>query len=406
MSRINLSPEFFGFFDPGFQESKLLLISAPNNKEREPKIAVVGAMDTGQSNAILPVALELNRRGWEVYGLLRGRAEGIFRSAGFNSSRSVNPLSRVERLKPDAMITGMSSNPDFDATLNAFGRERGIPTFAVEDYPAAYIDSLGEKIRTNPNAAPGILFVMNEQAKEAELLKLEGYPITSDRVLALGQPAFDSIANADKTKIWEEIRNKLGVPKNVDLITWFGQVGKGTVESFKVFLSGLRDLELLDWMLAVRFHPADKENIRVYQELLSPFSRRLIYATSDLVSDANLVIAASSALFQERSTIALQAAAWQVPVGSVVIPQILREHPAMEGLWVPVIEDKTSPLITNLEDMRNVLNGVLLDDDYKRLLQRRMERYKPDGKASERIADEIEARVFLTPEFKDIENKS
>lgn len=392
MSKINFSPEAFGFSDPNFRETKLVRMSAPYG-ESNCKTLLVGALDTGQANAILSVSLELRNRGWRVYGLVRGRADEIFKGAGFRVSRSTSPLTRVQKIGADALITGQSSVPHFDATLNALGDLWNIPTFAVEDYPGSYIDSMGETFEISPQAVPDILFVMDERAKEAEMTKMgEDSFLSSDRVLALGQPALDSIARVDRTKIWEEVREKLAVPKNVKLITWFGQNGGGTVESLKVVLSGLKDLDLDDWMLAVRFHPEDKENIEsgVYERLLSPFSRRLIYATRDIEKNPNRVIAASDVLFQERSTTALQAAAWQVCVGSVVVPAILREYPAMMGLWVPVIEDRTSPLITNLEDMRNVLIGVLKDEEYRRVLQRRMQYYKQDGLAAWRIANIIE----------------
>lgn len=394
MSRLSFSPESFGFSDPNFKDTKLVRTNS-FKKKGGLKTLLVGAVDTGEANAILPVALELRDRGWKTYGLLRGRAYEVFKATAFKTLISLDPFEKIQKTDINAIITGMSSAPFFGATLNAFGDLNHIPTFAVEDYPASYIDSLGAAFKINPRAIPNILFVMDERAKKVEMTKLEKFFVPPDRVISLGQPAFDGIACIDRTKTWEKVRENLGVPKNVKLITWFGQIGGGTVESLKVVLSGLRDLETEDWMFAVRFHPEDKENIEsgIYEHLLSPFSRRLVFATRDVEKDTNRVIAATDVLFQERSTTALQAATWQVPVGSIVVPAILREYPTMMGLWVPVIEDKTSPLITNLEDMRNVLQGLLKDEGYKEVLERRMRYYKQDGLAAFRIANEIETRT-------------
>lgn len=64
-----------------------------------------------------------------------------------------------------------------------------------------------------------------------------------DRVIVTGAPALDKIARTDKTQVRKEVREKLGVTEDETLISWFGQVGKATLESLQVLLEGLKVLE-------------------------------------------------------------------------------------------------------------------------------------------------------------------
>lgn len=384
----NLSPERFGIDDPDFDRANLLwrTVALPRGNQRFRILA--GLRDTGEANAIIPVLNELSRKSFDVFVMAAERGEDELKAPGFNFSlsRPFDPTLRIGRMKGNALLTGMSGIPSIEMALNLAAHARGIKVFAVEDYPGAYFSELGNIFEGSVGTMPDYLFVMNEWARRANL----DYPgLSEDQVIVTGAPALDKIARTDKTQVRKEVREKLGVTEDETLISWFGQVGKATLESLQVLLEGLKALDLKNYKLATRFHPRDNNPKEAYNEIFRPFAGKHVDAGRAYEADAQRVIAASDLVVNERSTIALQAAAFGIPVISIAIPEINERYQVMMGLRVPVIEDGTSPLISNADQMPGVLESVLFDPMFRRELKNKMQSWIPDGQAAKRVADKI-----------------
>lgn len=382
------SPERFGINDPDFGRTNLLWKTATLPKGNQRFRILAGLRDTGEANAIIPVLNELSARSFDIFVMAAEQGENELKTPGFRffSSRPFEPTLRIERIRGNALLTGMSGIPSIEMAFNLAAHARGIKVFAVEDYPGAYYSELGNIFRKSSGTMPNYLFVMNEWARRANL----DYPgLSEDQIIVTGAPALDKIAHIDKTKVREEVREKLGVTKDETLISWFGQVGGATLESLQVLLEGLKVLDLKNYKLATRFHPRDNNSKEAYDEIFLPFKGKHINADRAIEADAQRVIAASDLIVQERSTIALQAAAFGIPVVSIAIPEINERYQVMMGLRVPVIEDGTSPLVETADQMPEVLEQVLFNKKYRDRLTTKMQSWIPDGQAANRVADKI-----------------
>lgn len=394
---INLSPERFGIIDPDFRKVNVWTKGTFLQKDSSQRLKVVaGFRDTGGTNTILPVLKELLERSVDIAAVVTEPGEKILRESGlgFSLSPHRNPLWRIDRLtRANAMITSFSGVSSIELALHRRAhrnKAHKIPVFGMEDYPGSYFYNWEKFFQDNPNAKtpnalPDYLFVWNEWAREVNLANPLG--LQEDRIIVTGAPAQDQIARMDKVKTRQEVREKLGIDKDELLIGWFGQVEGATVESLQVLLGSLIALDLKNYTLAARLHPYDKTPREIYDDILKPF--RYVSASSAIERDANRVIAACDLVVNERSTIALQAAALGVPVISIAIPEINERYGVMVGLRVPVIEDGTSPLVSEIKDMAKVLEQVLFDAHFRRCLDAKMQAWKSDGKAAKRIADKI-----------------
>ncbi|MFH0936991.1 MAG: CDP-glycerol glycerophosphotransferase family protein [Candidatus Daviesbacteria bacterium] len=386
---IDSSPEQkYGISDPDFDKTNLLWrAEAPRGSQRFRVLA--GIRDTGEANAITPVLNELSKQSFDVFILATGRGEealGSFKPR-FTTSKYFNPRLRVERMRGNIAITGLSATSSIEMALHDNAHQRGMKVFAIEDYPGSYCSYFEDTFAQNEGLKPDYLFVMNDWAKKTNLEQSSILP--ADRIIALGAPALDAIAHTDKSKTRDEVRNLLGVKPEETLILWCGQVAGATVESLDVFLKGLNILKPEPYRLAVRFHPMDTTPKETYDHLLESFKDKYINAGRAVVSEANRVIAASDLVVQERSTVAMQSAAWGVPVISIAIDEINEKYGVMLGLKVPVIEDGTSPVITRKEDMAEVLEKVLFNQEFRSQLDTKMQAWKSDGRAAERVAHKI-----------------
>jgi len=386
----NLSPEQrFGIVDPNFETTSLYWRTAHLPKGSQRFRVLAGLRDTGEANAVIPVLDELSRRSFDVFVMASERGEDELRTSEFefSSSRYFDPVLRIERMRGNAVITGYSGVPSIEMVLNSSAHVKGVKVFAIEDYPGAYLSELGKIFNKAAEAIPDYLFVMNEWAKRTNLDCLPSFP--EDRIIVSGAPALDKIAHTDKLQVRKEVREKLGVSDDETLISWFGQVGGATVESLQVLMKGLEAIGPENFRLAARFHPRDNTPKEIYDGILRHFRGRFVDAGRDVERNAGRVIAASDLVVQERSTIAMQAAAWEIPVISIAIPEINDRYGVMMGLRVPVIEDGISPLVAKEEEMARVLETALFDSAFRSDLKSRMLAWKSDGKAAERVADKI-----------------
>ena len=384
-------PDFeqrFGIIDPNFEKTNLFWKTAglPRGSQRFRVLA--GLRDTGEANAVIPVLNELSRKSFDVFVMASERGEDEVKNPefGFTLAPSFDPMLRIERMRGNATITGFSGVPSIEMVLNSIAHSKRMRVFAVEDFPGAYFYNLENIFTQAQDALPDYLFVMNEWAKRANLDCFPSFP--EDRIIVSGAPALDGIAHTDKLQVRKEVREILGVGNDETLISWFGQVGGATVESLQVLVKGLEAV-IPEFRLAARFHPRDNTPKETYDGIFRPFIDRYVDASRYIERDANRVIAASDLVVQERSTIAMQSAAWGIPVISIAIPEINERYGVMMGLRVPVIEDGTSPLVATEEEMTEVLEKALCDQEFKKGLEARMNAWRSDGKAAERIADKI-----------------
>lgn len=367
-------------------------------QEASKRSALLISDDTGEANTVLPIGLELIRRGWQVTAIVRGSALKIFSDRKeFNKDRAFNPESTFDEVKADVVISGVSKQTVMQATATDWGNRNGGLTVTVADYPGATVDGLSEGFKRNPNSVSKIVAVMDDRIKSVEEARLDKLQLPDSNrplIIPTGQPNFDSLAGIHIANLGRDTREKHGVPQDANLFVWFGQKGFATLESLRVVIDSLRETNPDRWMLGVRFHPGDRENIDsgAYARSLSLISRQVINLMSNVEPDVINAIAVANTVLQERSTIALQASALDRFAGSIVIPSLLGYTEMSAGLYVPTNEDGTTPVAENRENVRElIINST--NQEFNARQARRREYYKQDGGAASRVADLIELRI-------------
>lgn len=381
----------FGISDLTFDQTNLLCrVSEQKNRPR--RRGIVGVRDTGEANAIIEI---INNLPFDFFVMASERGEEVFTAptSGYTKSRLFDPMLRIQRIRGDVAITGMSGIPSIELAINVEAHRQGKRVFGVEDFAGAYLHDLREILYRVDGSLPDALLVGNEWAKQVNMESKPEFP--SDRIFVTGFPALDLIARADKAQIRKEVREKLGAGEEELLIGWFGQVTGATVEHLEVFLKGLKLLDHKNYRLAVRLHPRDDNPKSVYDDLFSPLGNRVVYANRDVEPDANRVIAALDLGVNERSTVAMQGAAWGIPFISLANEEIIQKYGVMLGLRVGVIEDGTSPAVYREEDMAGILERTLFDEVYRKEIFDRMNAWKSDGRAGQRAAKLILEQVSI-----------
>lgn len=382
-----------GITDPNFEQTRLFLKTATSLRGGRRFNILASSRDNGETNVILPVLDQLSERSFDVFVMAIEQGGLLYGSRpDFLSFPHQNPMSFIKGFTEDAVLTGSSAIPSISVVLNYDAHLKGVPAFALEDYPGAYFYNLGKLFERVPEAKPDYLFVMNDWAKRINLSNSTSLP--EKKIIITGDPAMDKISTLDKAKTRNDFRHKAGISESETMLAWFGQDNNEvTVESLRVFLKGLEILNPKNYRLAVRLHPRDNTSKEAYDALFAPFRDRLVDASRATEPDAQKVIAAADLVINERSTLAMQSAALGIPVISISIPEINQRYGVMIGLRVPVIEDGTSPLVDKPDGMAEVLEKVLFNPEFRHDLDDKMKTWIPDGKAGKRVADQIVALI-------------
>lgn len=161
-----------------------------------PEAVVLFAEDPGAVNSIVPLALELERRGIAVRLLCDGHATGLLEARGIAARRVTGESdARAEMLalRPGCVVVGMSENARTCAhALVAAAREAAIPSIGVVDFAAnaafRFRGANGEALEHAPDA----LLVPDEwTASEYAAIGFRSHDI-----VVAGHPHYDVVREA------------------------------------------------------------------------------------------------------------------------------------------------------------------------------------------------------------------
>lgn len=374
MSELAFIPGRIGRIDPTFESIRFLKTAVPELGRGGLRIWVA-VTDTGAANAMSPALRILNAENQFMVMAREAGAETISKSGiNFDTAPSSHPSRRLEMLIGDVVLTGMASNPTLELLTHKAANEKEIPIAAIEDYPGAYGSELKASFN-NPQLRPSRLMVMNEWAKKANLADLPW--LNPDHVLITGQPAFDPIAAENRPAIKSDVYSRAGIQDSDKLVVWMGQKG-GTREAFEMFIDGLTQVKG-DFRLAIRRHPRDVVTMGEYEQLSGPLRSRLVKTEGLPTSEVG---AAADYLATIFSTEGLSSIMRGIPTLHILAPEILART-EIPGVVVPVVD--ASHVIADASQSRSVIAN-LFNERANQDLQEKMNLWRPDGRASERVA--------------------
>lgn len=302
----------------------------------------------------------------------------------------------------DAILTGLSDNPGTELTLMAnsqYDRLSGLAhraqVVSLEDYPGSNANWLYRNLNTPYWIIPDYLCVVSEWAKQKELEYLPEW-FDPDKVIVTGQPSYDRLAYEDRAGIRQEVRNKLGIGQNEVFLTYMGTVSEGdpigeTVRTLQVLVPTLQKIAPADYRLALRCHPRDTTSPAAYNEIIAPIAEKRVDTTGFTTDQIGI---ASDIVVSNGSTTGIDAVLRGTPsVNIFVSPNLYfvqsptSHKEVLSAIPLPTIEDGASPMAINARELEEILGGLLYNPAYRASLQARMDRWKVDGHATDRVTD-------------------
>lgn len=381
MAERKFTPESVGRTDPNFSSSTEFYINTRATQGKGPLRIWASVTDTGAGNAMSP-ALEVLSAKHAVRALAReAGADALDKGVPDLAPvrKHIHPSNRLERMNANVVLTGMASNPTLELLTHKAANEKSIQIAALEDYPGAYGAELKTAL-TNPQLRPSRLLVMNSWAKETNLAELPWF--NPEHVVITGQPAFDYIAHEDPKVMQAQLYAQIGMQEGEELIVWMGQKG-GTKEAFEMFIDGLSQVNK-DFRLAIRRHPRDRVPMEVYEEMTGSLRSRVVKTDGIPTSEVGAGATRIATIFSTEGLTSVQR---QKPTLHFMEPGILALT-EVPDIIVPVVEDGSSLVIRESAKSRKVIEEFVNDNASADRLEK-MEQWKPDGRAGERVATEL-----------------
>jgi hypothetical protein len=358
-------------------------------------IAVGG--DPGGANALAPVIEALSRDPTvQVHPYAYNEACTVWKNGGIvfetlpEIPRDEEITKILQEIKPSLLLVATSHNTkEYEKYFIKAAREQNIPSLSILDFWALYSVRFNDK-KGNLVFLPDRIAVMDEQAK----MEMIGEGFEPEKLVITGQPAFDEL-NYWKQQFNQDIkwkiRNRLGIKKD-DLVVLFVSepyVGDAPGEMFypgykkeDVLHSLIEELNDInndcdrDIVLVIRPHP--RENPRDFDQYKGS-SIKVVISEEDhsrnIVMSADLVTGMTSNLLVESCYL-----------GCIVVS--LQPNPCLDD---PVITNRSGHSIGvfDKKDFKPVIQKLLLDSTTRKEMKKKLETFRTDGKAVQRIINII-----------------
>ena len=297
----------------------------------------------------------------------------------------------VEVENPDAIIH-YADLPDTGRAVIASARLKGIPTLLLQHglydryYP--YFNHIESDIGHNGEVSapycpiPDKLAISNGYTKDI----LVRYGKISDAdVIITGQPRYDVMAEADRILNRERTFNSLNLDPEKKLIAWMTATHAFTLQGNERHINSVYNAmkSLNDAQLIIKLHPGENQKAPLYRKnrtLRPTILDRYGPTTFELLNASDVVITngyCSTAI----EAIMLDKPVVMIDFGGSLIP--------------PYVECGAALGIYEEDALISVLKDLLHNEETRRRLARGREKfaskgnYKPDGQASQRVADII-----------------
>lgn len=288
-----------------------------------------------------------------------------------------------------AVILMLNEYGTFQKPLLIAGKHKGVPVLAIQHgiiTPThwGYIFGEHEKKRV---VLPDITCVYGEYHRDL----LTNYSIYEpDTVVVTGQPRYDILYYADTLYSKKAFLDKYDINPQHSIILWVTQCHalstKENIENFKAVFGALQCME--DVTLIIKQHPGEltthTEMIRYW---LTKYDIKAVITPK--TSDTFEQLYVCDVMITKNSTTAMEAVALNTPV--VVLN--LGGEPDV----VSYVAERVAVGVYKKEDLLSVLENVLkLKGTSTKYGKKYIEKYlyKIDGKASERVVNQIEKLVL------------
>ena len=367
--------------------------------ENSPKIVVICG-DPGGANAIVPVIRQLHSEKKEpilVFAYRQAIDIMLKNNILFSALDEKITDSLIQDLlqsnRPAIIVTGTSFDPiGLEVKFIHAARKLNIPTLTILDYWCIYSLRFSEK-EGDLKYVPDKIAIMDEVAY-SEMIAEGFHP---DTLIITGQPAFDSLAgcklnfNNEKCQL---LRSGFHIHSNELFIVFVSEPIStffGEDESNPQFL-GYTEKSVLNNLvnaleqisqdcnkhivLLIRPHPREKPD--EYEKITSNFIRIIVHKDGnprDLVMASDLVIEMTTELLVEACYLGCIVVSLQL---GLRFKDVLQTN--NNGYSIPVYSK---------EKIFDTLKMTLMDPDIRFRLKKKVDHFKHDGHATNRIVNTI-----------------
>ena len=292
---------------------------------------------------------------------------------------------------PNLILTGFSEGVMLEKYFIDCAKSRNIGSFTILGGYTNYLKVVSDPgIKTPFKYMPDFICIMDNFVLE-EMLKLN---FDRNKLILTGNPYFDnliSLKNSFNENDMINIRRELDLDNEGYLITFFSQAikkvidnntdnrsrGYNEIDVLSMLESSLYELDINNLNLLIKLHP--KEDL---ESTGSAFSGKLSKVVFDKGYDPRKIMIVSDLVSGMFSTSLIESVYLDKDVISIQpnikVPDTLLMNKL--GLIVPVYSQ---------ENLKQTLEKVIRDYSFKKELKQKRSQLKLDGKATERVVNEI-----------------
>lgn len=363
-----------------------------------PVILFIEQIDTGERNNLLPVINALRNKANLIVIANEKTAEALTGCPLVFKSQNINDLgTELKGIIPliDLVFTGRVVVKQNQRELIRLIRHYNLPTIVLEDYPGSAIKWLCMQDRPFW-FIPDMIAVASYWAKKKTQQSLPG-SFASTRIVVTGLPASDRLLNEDLTKVRFRVRKALGIREGVLFIVYMGTASTGgkpslVEKTLKALTQILPKITGGRFAISFRPHPRDKTDRQVYKRIYQPILNQMVITTNFSSDEIGM---AADIIISNGSTTGIDAVYRGIFSLNVFIfnpPQGWRE--VLKAFALPTVESGASPLVTTPKQLEVSLKKILSDNTYRQKLKKKMFYWKVDGKASQRVVEQMLKLAF------------
>ena len=205
---------------------------------------LLSAQDPGGANAVIPVAVEMQKRGDAVVAMAEGAARDMCAARGIALS---------DMSDPDVILFGTSGGESVEKRVLLQMRGKA-PTVAVLDFWSNYWQRFSGPGTKDFKYLPDMVCVMDDIARDEMLA--EGFP--PERIAVTGNPHFDHFADGI-TRESEDQKRVLFISQPIRADTKIPGLARPPSDEYDA-LDALCAALPAGHMLSIRLHPRDTRN--------------------------------------------------------------------------------------------------------------------------------------------------
>lgn len=348
---------------------------------------VVTTGDIGDANSLVPVLKRLQGAGVEISAFAdpKGKGKDEFKKAGIAYTEA-SEVPAETMAGAALLLSGTAAKaPDLIVRATQQAQAAGKRAIWLEDF---YLTaSQGRMLECNPDC----VIAADESARQITL-RVRGTSF-ADRIRVLGSPTLDALVamRADREAMRARLRDRLKLGER-KLVVFSASASSqvNMAETLDPLCAAMRECGHPERvLLAVRFHPADKDQARWMQyakELLpSVIAEEIVDLTE---KDA---ILGCDVFTTQYSTGGIKASLMDIPTLFILLASAQKYQEQVRGAvkpYLPQIEVGAAAAAWEASVISTLLNRLLTDAALTgSLAEARKRNFVIDGKATERVAD-------------------